>query len=252
MTGRYTITGSSFVWVASPTLGGAVLWGEQPEAETRAILHVFDQYPKQMASAFDIVLDTRGVGRVDPSALAILFSWLLANRRDLSRQLRMQANVIREGPIGFLLTGLLPVAQWTLPYAIHYDPIDAFRSVAGDAGLALAAEVDAIAERIRGVSREVRVTRELLERHLDTGVEQVARVLGISARSLQRALMRGGTSFYAEVVSARLARAQALLRETDDKVAAIAAEVGVSERGLTQLFRRRTGVGPAEWRKRHR
>jgi transcriptional regulator GlxA family with amidase domain len=111
---------------------------------------------------------------------------------------------------------------------------------------------DAIAQRIRGVSREVRLTRELLERHLDTGVEQVARVLGISARSLQRALMRRGTSFNAAVVSARLARAQTLLRETDDKVAAIAADVGVSERGLTQLFRRRTGVGPAEWRKRHR
>jgi AraC-like DNA-binding protein len=190
--------------------------------------------------------------RVDPTALAVLFSWLLANRRDLSRSLRTQANVIREGPIGFLLTGLLPVARWTLPYAVHFDPVDAFRSVSGDAGVALAAEVDAIAERIRGVSREVRVTRELLERDLDTRVEQVAGILGISSRSLQRALMRSGTSFHAEVVSARLARAQTLLRESDDKVAAIAATVGVSERGLTQLFRRRTGSGPAEWRKRHR
>jgi AraC-like DNA-binding protein len=250
--GRYTVTGSSFVWCASPTLCGAFLWGEQTDAETRAILRIFDQYPHQMASVFDMVLDTRGVARVDPGALSQLFSWLVARRGALASHLRMQANVIREGPIGFLLTGLLPVAQWTLPYRLHYEPIDAFRSVAGEAGVAWCAEVEAIAERVRGISRELRVTRELLEGRLDITVVEVSRVLGVSPRSLQRALTRHGTTFHGEVVSARLLRAQTLLRTGDHKVSAVAAGVGVSERALTLLFRAKTGLGPAEWRKRAR
>lgn len=249
--GRFTITGSSFVWWASPTLCGAFLWGSQTEAETSAILHLFDQYPRQMASSFDVVLDTRGVDHVDPSALKLLFSWLVAHRVSLSSQLRMQANVIREGPIGFLLTGLLPVARWTLPYRVHHDPVEAFRSVAGEEGIALSAEVEAIAERLRGVSRELRVTRERLEERLDVTVGEVSRALATSPRSLQRVLQQHGTSFHAEVVSARLRRAQALLLEGDHKVAVIATKVGISERALTQLFRAKTGISPAEWRKRH-
>ncbi len=247
--GRFTITGSSFVWCASPTLCGVFLWGEQTEAETRAILRIFDQYPHQMASSFDMVLDTRGVESVDPAALAQLFSWLVARRGELVNHLRMQANVIREGPIGFLLTGLLPVARWTLPYRLHYEPADAFRSVAGEAGMAVCDEVEAIAERVRGVSRELRITRELLEARHDATVGEVSRTLGMSPRSLQRVLTHHGTSFHREVVAARFLRAQALLRSGDQKVAVIAARVGISERALTLLFRAKTGLSPAQWRK---
>ena len=250
--GRFTITGSSFVWCASPTLCGVFLWGAQTEAETRAILRIFDQYPREMASSFDMVLDTRGVERVDAGALGLLFSWLVARRGELVSRLRMQANVIREGPIGFLLTGLLPVARWTVPYRLHYDPADAFRSVAGEPGTALCAEVEGIAERVRGVSREVRITRELIEARLDVTLGEVSRALGMAPRSLQRVLTRHGTSFHREIVSSRFARAQWLLRSGDHKVADIAARVGISERALTLLFRAKTGRSPAEWRRQHR
>jgi AraC-like DNA-binding protein/ABC-type transporter Mla MlaB component len=250
--GRYTVTGSSFVWCASKALCGVVLWGEQTREETRAILHVLDQYPHQMADAFAVVLDTRGVVRVDPGALSELFAWLLARRADLSRRIQMQANLIREGPVGFLLTGLLPVAQWSLPYRIHFEPLDAFRSVAGDEADALCAEVEAIALRVRGESRELRATRALLEHRLDVTIAEVSRAAGTSARSLQRALARHATSFHRELATARLARAQTLLLTGDAKIAAVAAAVGISERALTSLFRTKTGLGPAEWRKRER
>jgi len=250
--GRYTVTGSSFVWCASPTLCGAFLWGEQTEAETHAILRIFDQYPRRMADTFDIVLDTRGVQSVNAAALAVLFSWLVARRADLARHLRLQSNVIREGPTGFLLTGLLPVARWPVPYKLSHDPVEAFRAVVGDDGTALAAEVEAIAESVRGVPRELRVTRELLERNLDATLEEASRALGVSSRSLQRTLSRHGTSFHGEVVTARFVRAQELLRAGDDKVAVLAQRVGVSERALTSMFRTKTGLSPAEWRKRQR
>lgn len=247
--GRYTVTGSSFVWCASRELCGAFLWGEPDEAETERILGIFSTYPKHMASRFDIVLDTRGVVRVDPAGLKMLFDWLVTHRAGLKKHLRMQANVIREGPIAFLLTGLLPVAAWPVPYVLHHQPIDAFRAVHADR---YASEVEVIAERLRGASRELEQTREHVARDLNASIGEVSRALGTSPRSLQRTLRKHGTSFHAELMSARLHRAQALLVSGDDKIATVARRAALSERALTLLFRDRTGMTPAAWRKRHR
>jgi AraC-like DNA-binding protein len=247
--GRYTVTGSSFVWCATRELCGACMWGEQTEEETRAILRIFDQYPLQMANTFAIVLDTRGVRRVNTDALAILFSWLLKNRTELAKHIRVQANVIRQGPVGYLLTGLLPVARWTLPYTVDFEAEAAFYSVAGEQGVALCTEVESITEGLRGVPRELRVTRSMLEDNLDTPIAEVGRRLGMSTRTLQRVLTRHGTSFHREVVSARFEAARRLLRTTDHKIATIATRVGISEGALTQLFRKKSGLSPTEWRK---
>lgn len=250
--GRYTVFETGLVWCASRALCGVLLWGAPKMDETRRILHVLDQYPTQMASSFAIVLDTRAVEAVDASALALLYDWIVARREDLSRKLRLQANVIREGPIGFLLTGLLPVARWTLPYRVFYEPSEAFRAVTSADPDALCAEVEGIAERARGASRELAQVRRALAASLETSLDLLSRSLGISSRSLQRALHRAGTSFQREVASARLARAEAMLRTSDDKIATVGARVGLSERALTQLFRSRTGLTPGEWRKRAR
>jgi len=250
--GRFTVIGSSFVWCASPTLCGAFLWGAPTESETRDILHVFDQYPTQMARSFDIVLDSRGVEHVDAAGLALVARWLHSHGGELAKHLRMQANVIRQGPIGLLLTGLLPVTRWPCPYRIDYDPRDAFRSIAGEEGIALCAEIEAIAERLLGVPRELRLTRELLADRPNATIDEVSRALGTSERSLQRALSRVGSSFHREVVDARLRHAQQLLRSTDQKVATVAAQIGVSSRSLSGLFRSRTDLSPSAWRKRER
>lgn len=249
--GRYTITGSSFVWCASPALCGTVLWGEQTEAETAAILRIFDQYRRHMDGSFAIILDTRGVDQVDPRCLRLLVSWLTDNRRDLVGRIRLQASVIREGPIGFLLTGILPVVGSTHPYRIFTDPLEAFASV-DESAAALCAEVDGIAERIRGLPRELRLLRDFLESHAEATLDEVSRAVGVSSRSLQRVLTRYGTSFQREAIAARFSLAQELLRSSDDKLIAISAHLGISERSLTLLFRSRTGLTPAEWRRQQR
>jgi AraC-like DNA-binding protein len=250
--GRFCVVGTSVAWCASPSLGGVILWGRQSEAETRAILDLFERCLRAMAPSFDMILDTRGVEAVDPVPLGILFAWMVAHLGNLAHRLRLQACIIREGPLGLLLTGLMPVTGQRQPYRIFLDPAEAFTVVAGDAGAALCAEVDGIALGLRDVPREVRLTREILEAHVDTPFEEVSRRLGMSPRSLQRALGRHGTSFHNEVVAERLTRAKALLRSGDLKLGEIGARVGISERALGLLFRARTGLAPAEWRKRDR
>jgi AraC-like DNA-binding protein len=249
---RYTVTGSSFVWCASPRLCGCLLWGQQSESETQSILQIFDQYDRHMGRTFDVIFDTRGVDRVDPRSLSALFSWLVSRREGLEHRIRLQASVIREGPIGFLLTGLLPVAGRTHPYRIFTDPEEAFRTIADDEGTSLCAEVEATAERIRGVPRELGLLRSLLAGRASTTLDEASRAVGMSSRSLQRMLTQHGTSFHREVTAARFALARELLGASDQKLAAISARVGISERSLTLLFRARTGLSPAEWRRKQR
>lgn len=248
--GRYAVTGSSFVWCASPRLCGAVMWGRQTEHETRSILRIFEQHETQMAPSFSVVFDTRGVEHVDPKNLAILFSWVAARRTQLVERIALQASVIREGPIAFLLTGILPVIGQTHAYRIFTEPMTAFRAVTHIGAEALCAEVEAITERLCGVPREVRVLRELLATRLDVTIEEASRTLGTSSRSLQRVLRAHGTSFHDEVVEARFSLAKQVLRSSDHKLAAVGARVGISERALTLLFKAKTGMTPADWRKR--
>jgi AraC-like DNA-binding protein len=73
----------------------------------------------------------------------------------------------------------------------------------------------------------------------------------MSTRSLQRQLWQAGVSFRDEQAAARFRCAEEMLR-TDDKVSAIAAQLGLSAQGLTQLTRARTGLTPAELRRRLR
>jgi AraC-like DNA-binding protein len=247
--GRYAVTGSSFVWCASKKLCGAVMWGRQSEAETRRILHIFDQHETQMARSFSVVFDTRGVDHVEPQSLAVLVSWLSARRDSLRERITLQASVIRDGPIAFLLTGILPVVGRTHAYRLFTDPFEAFTAVTETDLGALCAEVEGITERLRGVPRELRALRALLAERIDVSFDEISRTLATSPRSLQRLLATHGTSFRDEVISARFALAQDALRSTDDKLAAVAARVGISERALTMMFKARTGMTPAEWRR---
>jgi AraC-like DNA-binding protein len=250
--GRFTLTTSSLVWCSSASLCGALFWGRPGEAETRAIFRIFDQYEHAMAIPFDVILDVREVEVVEPGALAVLFAWIVQHRATLRRRVRLQASVIRAGPVGFLFAGLLPALGRTHRSRAFTDPAEAFRVLAGDAGLEVALEVEGIAARARALPRELQLVRALLAARVDTTLDQAATQLGVSARSLQRILARQGTTFHDEVVAARLALAQKILLTTDQKLAGVGARVGISERALTLLFRAQTGLAPAEWRKRQR
>jgi AraC-like DNA-binding protein len=85
------------------------------------------------------------------------------------------------------------------------------------------------------------------------GLAVVARALGMSTRTLQHHLALAGTSFRQEIHLSRVLAAQRLLAETDDKLSAIALEIGcASLQHFSTLFRKHTGESPSAWRARHR
>lgn len=249
--GRYATTGSSIVWCASRGLSGAYVWGHPDAEETRAIVRLFDEYPRVMDPTFDMILDTRAVETVDREALEVLTGWMWSHRAVLLERARI-TSVIRQEPTGFLLAGLLPTIANNRSFRVTTEPATAFRDVLGEAGAALAEELEEIALRLRGVPRELQAVRALLGHRLDATIDDAAQAAGTSARSLQRLLSRSGTSFHDELVAARFTTARELLLSTDLKIAAIATRLGISERAVTLLFRAKTGLTPVEWRNRNK
>jgi AraC-like DNA-binding protein len=86
-----------------------------------------------------------------------------------------------------------------------------------------------------------------------TDIEGAAAMAGIGVQAVQRRLREAGLSYRDVVGAARLARAEALLRETDLSVTEIALELGYNEHAnFTRAFRRATGLTPTDFRSRAR
>lgn len=82
-------------------------------------------------------------------------------------------------------------------------------------------------------------------------LNDAARTLCTSARSLQRHLREQGTSFRTELINARINAAKRMLDESDDKLVAVAQAVGYnSPQILNALFKRETGQTPGQFRRR--
>lgn len=77
----------------------------------------------------------------------------------------------------------------------------------------------------------------------------VARLMGVSRRTLQRLLAREGVGFHAIRTGIRLERARALLLVPHVKISAVSREVGFASTGHFILwFRRHHGTTPGVWR----
>jgi transcriptional regulator GlxA family with amidase domain len=80
-------------------------------------------------------------------------------------------------------------------------------------------------------------------------LEDVARELNMSGRTLRRRLSAGGMSFEALVENVRKTRALSLLTHSGVAVERIAIETGYSDvRNFRRAFKRWTGVSPSEYR----
>ncbi|WP_067719240.1 AraC family transcriptional regulator [Nocardia yamanashiensis] len=91
-------------------------------------------------------------------------------------------------------------------------------------------------------------TAALARNELD--LDRVARRLAISSRTLQRRLQESGTSWRAEVETAREQYARDLLRDTTLPIRSISARLGYTDpRALRRAFHRWTGTTPDTFRR---
>jgi AraC family transcriptional regulator len=96
--------------------------------------------------------------------------------------------------------------------------------------------------------------RDLVEErmHESLSVVEMAAAARLSRSFFSRAFGASfGSSPHAYVMARRIARAKALMQDTDEPLAQIAVACGLSDQAhLSRLFRRHAGMTPSAWRRR--
>jgi AraC-like DNA-binding protein len=253
--GRW-ISGKSFViWVLSPTLAGSVYFGRPTDEDFPALLRLspLPLHPG-FAAPFDAVIDCARLEGLSASSFEMLTRHL-GEIGGVSERIRRVAIVRPENMTGATLGGLFyELVQTRFRAGLFSDPVEAYRWLGRK-------NVDDERQRVEeglaealGMPEVLRNLRDWLAANLDDpNVAAAARALGLSPRSMQRHLQTAGTSFRGEIDRARVRAAEAFLVDSDDKLEAIARQVGCSSLShFSTLFRRTTGETPSDFRTRRR
>ncbi len=249
---RWVAAGSSVVFCFSEELLGFVLWGNPSAEEAAETLRAFDaiKHP-DVAPRFNVLIDASRLEGLVGAAEGLLAQWVLDQRADLLKRVRLQA-LIESPKVGANKFRELAAALGELPL---YRAVKTLREAAA---LVLPQvqdfpmELDAIAEGSLVVPTEVRRLRQYLAHDTSTTLDMAARALGLSSRGLNRAMTEVGSNFHDEVKAARYRKACYLLEETDDDPMAIANAVGLNETSLNQLFKEKGRITPSDYRDRAR
>lgn len=245
--GRWFATRTMIAWVTTPSLGGFATWGRSAVEDVTANVHLFEGL-FALPAPVDLLMDGRSIEGIDFDALGALLDWVRTHLPRIRPRIRRRVGVISAGAAGMVLAGISPVLGWTADVSMAPDVASGLRELGAATPEALAAEVDALVAGLRDTPALLVDLRVLLRaRRGNLSLAEAARELGVSTRSLQRAVAQAGSSYRTEEFDARLDAALELLR-SDAKIASIASRLGVTEGALARLVRQRTGMTPAEYR----
>lgn len=245
--GRFVALPGVAYGCVDPDLYVTVMSG-RPEPETLQILmrlYLVEDAQPPHRSLFDV----GALGGVDPEAFEVLTDGLNARREALGRVILRQAIVEPSGLPRAVVNGYRSVFDFPYPARVFANRVEAL------AWLDRSGAIGAVDEIAAALARDPVVDQitALLAADVVLTLDDAARQLGMSSRSLQRRLDAAGTSFRTASREAHVAEAKRQLVETDRKLTAIAAGLGYrSLQSFSASFRQATGVTPSEWRQRSR
>ena len=237
----------------SPTLIGYVCWGYPDADDVRDLLRLCEVGVAPDAVPHRFLVDLRALEFVDPRTFTQFVEYTNNHRAVLQEKVLRQALLRPDGLVGAIITGFSPIARLSYPQRVFGDVAAALAwlELPPEEGIALIAQLDAIRAEASGTDETVRRIRELLFASRCKALDEVARRLGLSRRTCQRALRDAGTSFRGELASARIRKAKDFLAEGDRNLTWVAAELGFSSvQHFATAFRRATGETPSAWRAR--
>ena len=251
--GRFASGNNFLVWCTRPDLCGVVVWGRLSMDELAILTRIYDRGGHGgIAKPCDFVFDARRLEGFEPGVFETVERGTAARVGDLRHRLRRQALVRGSGLLGAALCGFYTVIDADFEARVFTELVSALAWL-DEAGTDVCAQLERlIADAVAGTSFVDRLRACLaMQAGRRPSIDETARSLAVSSRSLQRRLHEVGTSYRAEVDKARLVLAKQLLLETDLKIAAIAERIGSStEANFISFFRRLTRTSPAEWRRR--
>ena len=229
----------------SANLFGCIVWGRPGIDECKAIIgarqaELVDPGPHY------VVLDYRLLEVVDVEAFKAIGMFLGENRDTLARVTAKTALVKPTEPFAAAtVAGFYNVVKSPYPSQL----CDTLEEAETWLGVPTVEPVTRVAEASAAGRSTTTALVALLERQPGLAVDEAAKALGLTGRTLQRRLQSEATTFLAEARKATVRRAKHLLVTTDDKIADIARAVGcTTAQHFTELFRTETGVPPAAWR----
>lgn len=229
----------------SVNLFGCLVWGRPGLDETQNIIaarraELLDEGPHF------VVLDYRLLEVVDVEAFKAVGLFLGENRDILARVTAKTALVQPTEPFAAAtVAGFYNVVKSPYPSQLCTTLEEAEAWL----GVPTVEPVTRIADASAAGRSTTTALVSLLERQPGLAVDEAAKALGLTGRTLQRRLQTESTTFLAEARKATVRRAKHLLVTTDDKIADIARAVGcTTAQHFTELFRTETGMPPAAWR----
>lgn len=235
---------------ASPSLFGVVAWGRPGAEQGRQIVIARTPELVDPGPPHHLVLDYRLVEVVDPDTFKCLADFVATNRERLT-QVTAKVALVKptDAFTGATVAGFYSVVAPPYPSKLceTIEEAEAWLGVPTLEHIARIHEASAAGRPTTGA------LQALLDREPTLGMDEAAKELALTGRTLQRRLAAEETTFVAEARKARVRRAKHLLATTDDKVADIAHAVGsASVQHFTELFREETGTTPAAWRQSRR
>lgn len=248
--GNYCSGEQFLLWARTPTSSGTVAWGRFSARSAQTLVDVWP-YEFKLTWPYAAVIDLSAVEAVEPDAFGIILDYMnkMKTAAPPSRLVR-QALIRPAGMVGALVAGfyrtLLPGFAWrdfetkdeAYQWALPDDP-------------ECSGVVDRLVAGVRASEGLLpRVAAALVERlAAPPTLQALADELGVSSRSLQRALQNANTNLRNELTRLRIEVAARRLHDTDDKIEAIAISVGfASLSAFAAAFRKRMGTTPSDYR----
>ena len=244
---------STFVhFFAEPTLCGTLFFGRPSEAEVARLVRAIATELPSRSPVHRAFVDATHLEGVDPAAFRALAAYVGPRAAELGRNVDAHAVVHGGGAIGAMVAGFYDVTPAAAPERTRYftDVNEALEHLGVRPTRAFARRLEAI--RAEASRDDVTALRAWLRAHpRDASSNTAASALGLGPRSLRDRLRAAGTSFRREHVRARVELAKEELLRSDDKLTAIAIDLGFASLShFTTLFRREVGITPSAWRAR--
>lgn len=250
--GAYAV-GPTFVYFcARPSLCGFALFGRPSGDDLRALERFLVIELEPVLGPHGSLVDASRLEAVDPAAFAVLHEYVARHRPALARKVERLAIVRPAGLAGATVAGFFSVTEPPYPSTVVAD-VPAALAWLGERDDGFGEALSAALAKASGAPPLLVALRTLLDARPGTvTLEEAARALGLSPRSLQRKLRELDTTFQAELSGSQVRVAQLLLRESEASLTAIALEVGcATPQHFSALFRRVTGQSPSAWREAH-
>ncbi len=248
---RYVVRRSFAYWQAERRVFGIILWGKPDEVDVDAICAAHEVGADPLFRGHTSLVDLRALESVDLLAFGRLLAYLKKRRDAWSPMVSRQAVVHGGGFAHATVAGMFQFLRPGHPVVYFDDPVAAYDAVGASD---VRADVEELRESLLGTPSIVRRVRAALEDlPNEAGIADVARRLGMSARSLQRHLLAAGRSLRSERQAHIVRVSERLLESTELDLGAIAARAGASSAShLVMLFHQHHGTTPGALREARR